>query len=246
MKKLHFLLAILAIGLVFQACKKENSSSSLSIKASKSTSIKMGEPVVFHVSSADTIARVNWQVSPSSAVQINASGSSASILFGQAGTYTVEASANGLYSTTSVTVTDSIYNPGENSQGSAIVTLVGDQFALTPSVIDSMGNSGLVISVISKDDYDCLNHYLLYNYDHNGNDYAIEFTGVSIPTSYCTVGKAKAAAQLFFYPVSEGTHGFDIKLNGTTYSGSFVKEGNGYSFTWPYTSGVTISPLSVN
>lgn len=36
------------------------------------------------------------------------------------------------------------------------------------------------------------------------------------------------------------------KTEGITYNGSFTKTGTHYSFTWPDTSGVTISPLTIN
>jgi len=70
---------------------------------------------------------------------------------------------------------------------------------------------------------------------------------VSIPAEeYCTAGQVKATGATSLYPVADGIHGFQVVLDGTTYTGSFAKSGTTYTFTWPYSSGVIITPPVIN
>src|ERR1017187_1913009 len=87
----------------FMACKKDTASASkTALKASKTISIAKGEPVLFTLPQAALGNIVNWSVSPSANTQINASGDSASILFGSKGNYTVTAVSGSLKATSSV------------------------------------------------------------------------------------------------------------------------------------------------
>jgi hypothetical protein len=126
-----------------------------------------------------------------------------------------------------------------------LVALTGDQIHLTPLKIDSGSLSGLAIAAITANDYPCLNNFLVSGLTNSGGDYTLNFSGVNIPR-YCSGGQTKARSTKVLYPVQDGTHVFKVLLNGITYTGSFVKTGNQYTFTWPYTSGVTISPLTIN
>ncbi len=48
-----------------------------------------------------------------------------------------------------------------------------------------------------------------------------------------------------FTSVSKGTYNLVFKLNGTTYQGSVTVADTSCTITWSYSSGVTISPLTI-
>ncbi|HEX6429220.1 MAG TPA: hypothetical protein VF008_16095 [Niastella sp.] len=126
-----------------------------------------------------------------------------------------------------------------------ILPLTADQIHITPSKIDSGGVSGLALSAITANNYPCSNNYLLTGLATFGGNYTLFFPGVNIPAN-CSGGLAQAQGTRTLFSVNDGSHVFKVVLNGITYTGSFVKTGSQYTFTWPYTSGVTISPLTIN
>lgn len=243
--KTILLLCILAAAGI-TACKRDNTATSpVELDASKTADIKKGEPVVFTVNNPAGNS-VNWTVTPgdNANVQINSSGARASVLFGIAGRFTVQATtANGSASTT-VTIKDSVYTGGGGGVTYSLVPLTGDQIQLTPTRIDSGNFSGIVLSASTTKNYDCLNHYLLSQFSVSGNDYSINFQGVNVPDgNNCTSGQARASGYIYLYPISDGSHAINVAMNGTTYSGSLVKNGSGYTITWPYSSGVIFTKL---
>jgi hypothetical protein len=246
-KMLIVALATLMVG--FSSCKKDKneSLSTLSgVDASKTSKIKKGEPVYFKFSQAPEGSTVQWRVAPSNDVQINASGNTASIQFSNACSYNVSATFGKVNGSTNVNVIDSIYNPGGGGTPT-YEPLTGDQIFITVSRTDSMGISGLSFRYITEKKYQCLNHTLLYDNNFSEPNLQVVFKSVMIPaTEYCTSGEDFASGGTSWYPVSEGSHGFEVILDGNTYTGSFVKSGETYTFTWPYTSGVTLTPLVIH
>ena len=232
----------------FIACKKNDATTTTSnLDASKTSSIKKGEPVSFTLSQVPTGTVVNWSVSPSTNTQINASGNKASILFGLKGNYTVRAVSGSATATTNVSVSDSVYIPGGSGGPSAPSTLPfssGETINITASRIDSGSTSGLILSALTSNSYTCLENSLLSTYSSNGNSLSIAYTGVSVPAG-CTTGTAKATAFSYFYPIESGTNTLSINFNGSTYSGTIVKTGNNYTINWNYKTGVIISPTSL-
>lgn len=242
---------ICAISLI--ACQKENSASSGQLEASKTTGIKMGEPVLFSIPKVMAGSTVNWSVTPNNNnIQINATDSLASIRFGQKGNFIVTATSGTISQRTTVTVDSTIYDTahsGHTLPSDTLRSLAGDEIKITPSVNDLGGDSSiLVLSATTTKKYNCLNNYLVTTLSFidgvAGRDYTLEYPGVNIPST-CTAGTKKATSMSFVYPVASGTHNFKVLLNGTTYRGSFTKVGKTYTFTWLYTNGVTISPLVV-
>jgi hypothetical protein len=63
---------------------------------------------------------------------------------------------------------------------------------------------------------------------------------------FCSSGEDYGYGGTTWFPIADGNHGFEVVLDGKTYTGSFVKNGETYTFTWPYTAGVTITPLVLN
>jgi len=239
--------ALAAVLLGFASCNKdENTTAQSNLDASKTDKIKLGEPVHFTFSEAAETGIVQWNVEPDSGVQINASGNKASILFSNPGSYNVNASINDLRGSVDVIVGDSIYNPGGGGEPT-YEPLAGDQIFITVSRVDSMGLSGLDFRYITEKKYNCLNHTLLFGNDFNGQDLKVVFNAVYIPSEeFCTAGEDYATGGTAWYPIDDGNHAFEVFLDGVTYTGSFVKSGTTYTFTWPYSSGVTLTPLIIN
>jgi hypothetical protein len=243
--KIPFLFLISAAGLI--ACQKENSVTQVALEASKTSSIKRGEPVVFILPQAPAGSTVQWSVSPNTNTQINTSGNQASILFGSKGSYRVTAISANITASREVTVSDSTYTGGGNTGGTPASTLpfsAGETIKINLSRIDSGMTAGLGLAAITTNSYTCLNNSLLSTLSTATNSYSIDYTGVYVPAD-CTSGTAKAAGFNHIYPVSIGTNNLTIKVNGTVYSGTIVKSGNQFTIHWPYTTGVTISPTSL-
>jgi hypothetical protein len=242
-KKILLLLILATAGIT--ACKRDNAvTSPVKLDASKIADIKKGEPVVFTVNKTPG-STATWRVTPGDnvSVQISPSCDTATILFGVAGKFTVQATSASGSATQTVTVKDSIYCGGGGITYTT-VPLTGDQIQLAPSRIDSGNFSGISIIASTTKSYDCLNHYLVTQLSGSGSDYNINFPGVNVPDgSNCMSGQAKASGYIFLYPISDGSHAITVVMNGTTYSGSIAKNGSGYTITWPYTSGVTFTKL---
>jgi hypothetical protein len=243
MKTKILIAAFAALLLGFTSCKKDTDANiQTSLDASKTSDIKLGEPVVFKLAEADASAIVNWTVTPNTEVQIQPSGKTASILFGNPGSYSVSAISGNIKGRTDVMVEDSIYNPG--GVGTATYEpLTGDQIFITVTRYDSMGISGLDFRYITEKKYNCLNHTLLVENIFSGQDLKIDFKSVYIPSEeFCTAGEDYASGGTAWYPVDEGIHGLQVVLDGQTYTGSFVKSGSTFTFSWPYSSGVILTP----
>jgi hypothetical protein len=247
MKTKILIAAFAALLLGFTSCKKDSDVNIQSgLDASKTSDIKLGEPVVFKLAEADASAIVNWTVTPNTEVQIQPSGKTASILFGNPGSYSVSAISGNIKGRTDVIVDDSIFNPGGGGTPT-YEPLTGDQIFITVTRYDSMGISGLDFRYITEKKYNCLNHNLLFSNEFSGQDLKVVFNAVYIPSEeYCSTGEDYASGGTAWYPVSEGSHGLEVFLDGVTYTGSFVKSGSTYTFTWPYTSGVVLTPPVIN
>jgi hypothetical protein len=247
MKTKILIAAFAAFLLGFSSCKKDTDVNIQSgLDASKTSDIKLGEPVVFKLSEADASGIVNWTVTPNTDVQIQPSGKTASILFGNPGSYSVSAISGNVKGRTDVIVEDSIYNPGGGGTPT-YEPLTDDQMFITVTRYDSMGISGLDFRYITEKKYNCLNHTLLVDNIFSGQDLKIDFKSVFIPSEeFCTAGEDYASGGTAWYPVQDGSHGLQVVLDGQTYSGSFLKSGSTFTFTWPYSSGVTLTPLIIN
>ena len=245
MKTKIVIAAIAAVLLGFTSCKKDGNEPTLQgVNASKTSDIKKGEPVNFSFTAAPGQSTVLWNVVPASDAEIISSGNNASILFSNAGLYTVNAVYGELRGSVDVIVEDSIYDPEPGGGDNPIYeSLTGDQIFITVTRMDSMGLGGLDFRYITEKKYNCLNHTLLFGNEFTGQDLKVVFNAVYIPSGeFCIPGEDYASGGTAWYPIEDGSHGLEIFLDGITYTGSFVKSGSTYTFTWPYTSGVIITP----
>lgn len=243
MKTKILIAAFAALLLGFTSCKKDSDPNIQSgLDASKTSDIKLGEPVVFKLAETDASGIVTWTVTPNDEIQIIPSGKTASILFGNPGSYSVSAISGNIKGRTDVMVEDSIYNPGGGGTAT-YEPLTGDQVFITVTRYDSMGISGLDFRYITEKKYNCLNHTLLVENIFSGQDLRIDFKSVYIPSEeFCTAGEDYASGGTAWYPVDEGSHELQVVLDGQTYTGSFVKSGSTFTFSWPYSSGVILTP----
>ncbi len=247
MKKLIFPIIGILMATGFFACKKDASTGKTSLDVSKLDKIAKGEPVEFTLGQAAAGASVNWSVSPNVSTQINSTGNKAIIRFGAKGYYTVTAVGAGLSASSTVSVTDSVYNPGvPGSQGTTQALLANEIIKITVSRNDSgQASYGLVFKAETSNAYPCASNTLLSTITPGTSSYAISFTGVFVPADCTAGGNAKAVAFTGLNYIQSGSTPLSITVNGKTYTGTIVKTGNNFTINWPNSTGVTISPTSL-
>ena len=129
-----------------------------------------------------------------------------------------------------------------------------DQIHITPSFIDSNGvtssvtTAGLLLKASTTKQYPSSAATLVstigYDSSNNGNGFGIDYEGVLLPYGTTSAGiSSVATVSNFLYMWQDGKYTLRIVYNNVTYTGSVNKVGNTYTFTWPYSSGVVISPL---
>lgn len=241
------------LGLLFSififACKKDNSTTTTnnsSLDATKTSSISKGEPVVFSMAQAVSGDPVNWTVNPGEFAQINTSGSTASIMFGSKGNYTVTASSGATVQTSVVSVNDSVYTGGDigNSPSSTLSLVSGELIKISVIRLDTNAVSGLAFVTQTTNSYTCLSNSLNSETTSDANGFTIKFTGVNVPGG-CTGSEAKARGFNYLYPITNNSNKLTIVLNGTIYNGTITKTAGGFTIDWPNSTGVTISPNSL-
>jgi hypothetical protein len=270
MKRVLIAVLFFAAAITYLSCQKENSGDRSLVTAAKTEGIKKGEPVNFSVENT-TGQTAKWSVSPSNNVQLNSDGNKATVLFHTAGAYSVTASMGNLVQRIMVNVTDSVYcdstrrdstcgcicdtmprdtiphDTCHNCQphDTSFYALTGDHIYINPQRVDTGSLSGLVLNSITRNAYNCSNNYLSTFVSNTNGNYSVYYTGVYI-SGACTGGFTQSRSARTVFPVQDGTHSFSVTLNSVVYYGSFTKNGTHYSFNWPDTSGVTISPLIIN
>ena len=247
MKKEKVFIVIVAVILGLFSCKEEGiHPDNPGIETSKITKIKKGEPVMLKFSVVNENSPVEWSVIPNKNVDLKPSGNSATFLFTHAGIYNVTAKSGQLQGMTSLSVQDSVYNPGTTGQ-SVISALTGDNITCSVSKVDSMGISGLTIFLTTEKSYKCLNNMLVIALEKTDKIVRIVLKGVYIPEDkFCTPGEQKAKGAISLYPISDGITSLEMVLDGKSYTGSISKAKSGYTISWTYTKGIIISPLTIN
>lgn len=271
----RFLVPVLLVSGVigYMSCQKEHSSDPTEVKAAKTEGIKKGEPVTFTVENT-TGQTAKWSVTPAENVSLTSDGDKATVYFRQSGSYSVIASMGSLVQRIAVNVIDSNYCDSlyrdsvcgfphdtipaipkdttrpdttcKNCGGhDSTFTLMNDHIDITPMLIDTGNNTGLLIQAATRNTYRCTYHAFIYGFSELNDGYYFEYKGVFVPGN-CNSGPVPAYAPRRLYQIQDGSHVFKVNVSGVTYTGSFTKTGNHYSFTWPDTSKVTISPLILN
>jgi hypothetical protein len=236
----------LAAMLALAACKKEASQDGIaSLSSSKMSAIKKGEPVVFTLNGA-TGSTVDWSVTPDSSAVVNPSGNSAAVSFGQHGSYLVTGISGNMIDSIRVEVDTAVFN-GNPGTIYTLQSITGDGLEITPYSVDSGAVSNLMFTIVTKNNFNCLNSFISIENSVINGGYQLNVDGVNVPEGVnCSSGQTHAMGSAFIYPAEGGTQIFSVVVNGNTYLGSFVRNGTGFSFTWPYTSGVIFTRLTTN
>jgi hypothetical protein len=240
-------LLFISLSAVVISCSKDPAvSASPALILSKSV-VKLGEPLVVTTRNHPLGSSVHWSVSPSTNSWTSASGDSATFVFTQPGNYRVMAASTTDSSSSPITVTDSVYTDSSYAHCNLLQSVpisAGDQVILTP--IAYSDSAGLVLLAHTQNAY---NSYpaLVYGGNFSGAGGGLECDFNSI-TEYPCSGPGyptPAMTDVFFNSLTDGTYALVFKLNGTTYQGSMTVSNASVTFNWNYTSGVTISPLTI-
>jgi hypothetical protein len=215
-----------------------------------SSSVFKGQPLQASATDPSNATLVKWTVTPATANQIFSANNNSTILFAAPGTYTVTAS---YYADSSsgapidsisspVTVIDSIYTPPVNTNADTL-SLAGDQLQITPQ---ALSDSGFVFEVRTANLYNCIPYFIGYSWGMSRDTLTAGFDYISNTlVNNCGGSKSPAGVYLFYGAVTDGNYQIEIEFNHQYYHGSVNVSGSTYTFTWPYSSGVTISPLQI-
>lgn len=213
------------------------------------TSIMRGEPLQANASTLTNTSFIKWTVTPAQGNLVSAAKNNSTILFSTSGSYKVTASyyadsgSAPIDSVSSpIVVVDSVYVPPVDTESDTL-SLAGDQLILTPQ---ALYDSGFVFEVRTLNTYNCIPYFIGYYNGFDGHTIAAGFDYVSNHINNdCGGAMNHAGVYLFYGLVADGDYVIDIEFNHTHYQGSVHINGPTYTFTWPYTSGVTMSPLQI-
>lgn len=143
--------------------------------------------------------------------------------------------------------TDTTTLPGFYSD-TTVPVLYNDQINITPSLIDTAGiSSGVLFFAKTTQQYQSSAASLVSTISSDstaGFGYGINYQGVLLPANTTNAGVSSfASVANFIFMWQDGNYTLRITAKNKTYTGSVNKVGNTYTITWPYTSGVLISPL---
>lgn len=245
----------LLLAFMLGACKKgEQSAPKQSDLTVSNPKIKIGEPLLVTPSFLlPTGSSVKWSVSPKAINWTNISGDSAYFIFLAAGSYQISStylsSSNASYDSGSifVNVTDSIYNDTVSAQCNLIQALPivsGDQISLQPI---SYSDTGLVLlaHTLSLYKFGPSLGYNIYAPDSSGI-YNVGFGPITQYPCWNSNTLKPAVGTITLTSLSAGTHPLVFKLNGAVYQGNFTLSATDCVFTWNYSSGITMSPLTIS
>ena len=132
------------------------------------------------------------------------------------------------------------------------ISLFGDQLQITPQVyLDSMApySPTLVLTTTTSKTYPSAfpqlqDSVITFTNRNLVTGYQIVYSNVLLPGGV-TSSNAKAAKNDYYAGLADGTYRFSVIFNAVSYSGSFIKSGNTFTFNWQNTGSVIISPLTV-
>ena len=240
------------------SCSKNNSSSGTTktTLSLSNSSVKKGQPLVVTANVSQSSAFVKWSVNPVSAsTWISSSGNKSVMLFSNSGNYTITANyyldsmASTPYDSSSspVIVTDSVYTDSVASCNAIEQVSInsGDQITLTPI---SYSDTGLVLLAHTQQTYGSNYPSLGFPQITDSSDGVYVF-GFGAVTEYPCGGSTSAATPatgwLSFAQLTNGIHNITIALNGNPYSGTLTVTETSCTFSWDNTSGIIISPLTI-
>ncbi len=254
MKNLLFPVFITVVlgGLFTTGCKKSSTGSSSATRPAvtlSKTTVARGEPLLASVADLSTSATIRWKIFPAPGTMLSASRDQATVFFGNKGSYQLTAvvyadSTSPIAtdsSTIPITVSDSVYTPPAPIQ-SDTSALFGDAIQIQPVTCTDTG--GLIFAVQTVNLYSCYPR-LNYSFDQTGNTIDLYCLSVSSSMESCGGAMNTAKAVVLGQAPANGVYNFNVILNTATYRGTLTVTDQNYTFSWPYTSAVTISPLQI-
>jgi hypothetical protein len=254
-KPMRVIVLFSSVIILLASCQKNAAPASKSVLTLSGSTIKRGEPLIVTTNESRSELVVKWSVNPSTPnTWISPSGIRSVFLFSNPGSFSITASyfadsnATTPYDSSSspITVTDSLF-ADSSAHCNVIVQIpvvLGDQIFLTPI---SYSDTGLVLLAHTQHIYD--NHYPMLSYG-TGTDstagYEFDFGTVNeFPCGNSTSAPTPAMAILTIKGLNQGTQDLTVFLNDTMYKGSLTVTQTECSFSWSYSSGVTLFPLTI-
>ncbi len=247
---LTILIGLLLIGSA--SCKKNTGSTKNTVSLSSST-LKRGEPLIAVANGLNTQSSIKWTVHPSTNTWVSSQNNQASIIFTDAGNYTVTATYvtnadSAAYDSviSPIQVTDSIYT----DSAVAVCNLVqlvpfdtNEQLTLTPI---SYSDTGLVLIAHTQNLYAYTPFVSSVNLilDFPGG-YQTSFNGVVQHPCNPTNSIAQAVGIISYSGITDGSYTIEMSMNGSSYQGTLTVTDQSCTFTWNYSSGIIISPRQV-
>lgn len=218
--------------------------------------VKRGELFLVSTTTQNPGTTVKWSIRPSDSTAIIPYGNEAYINISLAGTYIITASfyspadpVNAYDSTHStIIVNDSVYLPPAISDYDT-VALAGQDVTIVP--VYNSGTLQFIVQTANK--YNCTSYieaaaFWQYTLDPETLNFYFDSARVAVSKADCGGAKNPATVSFSALPISNGSHPINAVLTQNPqryFEGTVVVTDSNYTFTWPYSSGITISPLQI-
>jgi hypothetical protein len=216
--------------------------------------MKKGEPFVILPVLPDSNATVRWTIRPSDSTQLSINGNQVTISISLAGSYVITANfyapSNSVSpydsSTYTIIVSDSVYTPQVRSDYDTVL-LDGRAITLVP--VSTSGTLEFIAQTAIK--YNCTSYILAIGFFQGTNIpqttivFYFDSARIAISNADCGGIKNPATINVALDSLANGFHPIYVELNRILYQGSVDVTDSNYAFTWPYSSGVIISPLQI-
>lgn len=217
------------------------------------SSVKIGEPLYATSSGGPAGTTIKWTTGINGQVWFSGNTDTATFLFTSPGTNQVKAvfhsgsNMTGYDSSyTSITVIDSLFTDTSTAHCDVVLQnslTADDQISLTPV---SFSDTGLIFVAHTLNAYP---HSPILNCGGNlppsGGSFECDISSTLLFACFGSALPSPAVGIVSFTSVTSGTFPLIFKLNGTSYTGSLAVTNTQATITWSYSSGVTISPLSI-
>ncbi|MES2332666.1 MAG: hypothetical protein V4539_23870 [Bacteroidota bacterium] len=250
--KQTFTLIATAIAVTMVSCAKyENGATdepvtvTLQSTVATGSSVNKGSSVSFSLGT-DASKTVNWSSKPETGVTISSSGNAANVMFNTSGTYTITGTLGNSSGSSTFTVKDSVVVLPSSYKDLAYAA--GEELVLTAKRLgDSTANGGIQLGGYTSQKYPC-GSWTKFTQAVSNNTLTVNFNGLLESLNPCSTGTAVVyvGGGGITAMAAGATYQLVINFKGQTYTGSIAKSSTGkFTITWPYTSGVKISPLSL-
>ncbi len=234
------------VSTVLFSCKKDKVPDTVvpRISPEKTTPIRLGEPVMFSMSNIEQGASVDWTLLPGGTALLNAQGTQASVVFKASGSYTLTGRSGAAVTTVSITVTDNEYNQGNLNGVNVLPLLPWETIQITAAKESIAGKLQLALAASTGNRYICSDNSLGLDRIIDTTAFTLQYHGVMVQPG-CYTGATTAQVETRLFPVRDGVYDLIIQVNGTDYKGTIEKKDGNFIITWPDTSVVNISPLTL-